>query len=144
MTIHDCIKFAREFPVCCLATVEGDQPRARNVLLWQVDTTGFYFILLSPKSVSAQLKANPKAELCFYNHHADMLMAKQLRITGIMELVKDPVLQAKAEHDRAFLAQLTGHPVEPLLEIFRLTSCDAHFWTMPDFLQESKVEHVKL
>jgi len=72
------------------------------------------------------------------------LMAKQLRITGIMELVKDPVLQAKAEHDRAFLAQLTGHPVEPLLEIFRLTSCDAHFWTMPDFLQESKVEHVKL
>jgi uncharacterized pyridoxamine 5'-phosphate oxidase family protein len=144
MTIQDCIKFAQENPVCCLATVEGDQPRARNVLLWQADLTGFYFILLSPKKVNAQLKVNAKAELCFYNHPTDMLMARQLRVSGTMELVKDAALQAQAEKDRAFLSHFAGKPVGPLLEIYRLTSCDAHFWTMPDMLHEPQLEHVKL
>jgi len=144
MNIQDCIKFAQENPVCCLATVEGDQPRVRNVLLWQADLTSFYFILLSPKMVSAQVKANPKAELCFYNHPVDQLLARQLRISGTMELVKDEALQAQAEHDRAFLTHFTGKPVAPLLEIFKLTSCDAHFWTMPDTLHEPQLEHVKL
>jgi pyridoxamine 5'-phosphate oxidase len=134
MNIQDCIEFAQENPVCCLATVEGDQPRARNVLLWQADLTGFYFILLSSKKVSAQLKANPKAELCFYNYHADMLMARQLRISGTMELVNDPALQAQAAKDRAFLSHFAGKPMEHLLEVFRLTSCDAHFWTLSDIL----------
>lgn len=143
MNIQDCIKFAQENPVCCLATVEGDQPRVRNVLLWQADLTGFYFILMSPKKMSGQLKTNPKAELCFFNHPSDMLRARQLRVAGVMELVNQPELQARAVHDRAFLEQFTGKPVDHLLEVFRLTSCDAHFWTMPDVLHEATLEHVK-
>lgn len=144
MNIQDCIKFAQENPVCSLATIEGDQPRVRNVLLWQANATGFYFILLSPKKVSQQLKANPKAELCFFNHPADLLKARQLRITGKMELVNDPALQTRAIHDRAFLSHFAGRPVDDLLEVFRLTDCDAHFWTMPDVLAEPKLEHAKL
>ncbi|MFT3783952.1 MAG: pyridoxamine 5'-phosphate oxidase family protein [Nibricoccus sp.] len=141
MNIQDCIKFAQDNPVCCLASVEGDQPRVRNVLLWQADDTGFYFILLSPKKVSAQLKANPKAELCFYNYPTEIMQARQLRITGKMKLVKDPALQARAAKDRAFLSKIAGRSVENLLEIFKLENCDAQFWTMPDILKEAELPH---
>lgn len=143
MNIDECIEFARENPVCHLATVEGDQPRVRTVLLWFAEKSGFYFILLSPKSVSGQLKRNPKAEVCFYNHPNDLSGARQLRVSGRMELVADAALQARAVKERSFLSELAGRPVDPLLEIFRLTDCDAHFWCMPDVLKEPALPHVR-
>jgi len=144
MNIQDCLKFAQENPVCFLATTQADQPRVRTVLLWFADTTGFYFILLSPKQVSAQLKANPKAEICFFNRSQELSGTRQLRVTGVMELVHDPALQARAVKDRGFLSKVVGRPVESLIEVFRLTSCDAHFWTMADVLKEPALEHATL
>jgi len=142
MKIDDCIAFARANPVCHLATVDGDQPRVRTVLLWFADYSGFYFILLSPKSVSAQLKTNPKAEVCFLNHPDDIAGARQLRVSGRMELVNDRALQERATKDRAFLAELAGRPVDSLVEVFRLSHCDAHFWCMSDVLKEPALAHV--
>lgn len=142
MNSEDCLSFARTHPVCQLATVEGDQPHVRTVLLWHADTTGFYIILLSPKKVSSQLKANPKAELCFYNQHRDISHGRQLRVTGRMELVTDPELNARAVRDRRFLSSIAGRPVDSLVEVFRMTAGDAHFWSMRDVLKEPTLEHV--
>lgn len=113
----------------------------RTVLLWFADSSGFYFILLSPKKVSGQLKANPKAELCFYNQAQDLAQARQLRVTGRMELVRDPVIQDRAAKDRAFLSALAGRPIDSLIEVYRLSGGDAHFWAMPDVLKEPQLEH---
>jgi pyridoxamine 5'-phosphate oxidase len=144
MNAHECIEFAVKNPVCSLATVEGDKPRVRMVLLWKADPTGFYFVLLSGKSVSDQLKASPKAEVCFFNHPSDLGAARQLRVNGRMELVKTPELQAQAVKDRAFLSQIAGKPIEHLFEVFRLGDCDAHFWSMGDILKEPTVEHLRM
>ncbi|HVT72900.1 MAG TPA: pyridoxamine 5'-phosphate oxidase family protein [Lacunisphaera sp.] len=144
MKIEDYIQFARANPVCSLATVEGSQPHVRTVLLWFADDTGFYFVLLSPKKVSAQLKANPRAEVCFCSHPTDLVQTRQMRVTGRMELVTSPELQARARQDRAFLSQLAGRPVDDLIEVFRLTDCDAHFWVMRDILHEPALEHVAI
>lgn len=143
MNLQDCLAFARENPVCQLATVDGDQPHVRTVLLWFADESGFYFILLSPKQVCAQLTANPKAEVCFTRRAADLMSARQLRVAGRMELVSDPVLQQRALRERAFLSTLAGRPVDPYVQIFRLTDCDAHFWGMTDVLREPQLEHVR-
>lgn len=144
MSIQEYMRFAAENPVCSLATVEGSQPRVRTVLLWFADETGFYFILMSPKKVSAQLKANPRAEVCFCTHPADLSQARQMRVTGRMELVQSAELQARACKARAFLSNLAGRPVEDLLEVYRLTECDLHFWTMHDVLREPALEHVSI
>lgn len=143
MKLQDCIDFANANPVCWIATVDGDQPRVRGVLMMSADESGFYYALLSPKQVSRQLKANPKMEVCFYNNPPSLGEARQMRVTGLAELVQDPALIKKVAQDRAFLAQIAGQPIEPLLEIWRISHGDAHFWTMMDVLKEPQLEHVQ-
>jgi len=144
MNVQDCIDFATQHPVCFLSTMDGDQPRVRTVLLVKADETGFYFDLLSPKRMVKQIQANPKAEVCFYNYPTDLMQAKQMRVTGKMELVEDQELMKKVGSDRSFLDQLAGQPTAPLTMIFRLCQGEARFWTFPDILKEEKLERVKI
>ncbi len=144
MNLQEVIQFANQNPVCYLATMDGDQPRVRTVLMVKADENGFYFALLSPKHVVKQIQANPKAEAVFYNNASDLGLARQMRVTGIMELDTDEALHKKVATDRAFLAQLAGYPVEPLIVIYRLCMGEAVFWTMPDILKEDQLERVKI
>jgi len=56
---NDYIKFANENPASYLATVEGDQPRVRVLLMLFADTSGLYYGVGTAKDVYKQLKANP-------------------------------------------------------------------------------------
>jgi pyridoxamine 5'-phosphate oxidase len=143
MSFQDCIKFANENPVCYLATIDGDQPRVRGLLMCFADEEGFYFATLSPKEVVKQLKANPKVELCFYNNPEQLMDAKQMRVTGAIEWVDDKALHERICKERAFLADITGQPIEPVVELFRVHSGVAHFWTMMDVLKEPELERIK-
>ena len=70
-----------------LATVEGDQPRVRpfgTALLWDGK---FYIQTGKVKSVSRQLAANPKAEICAFKD------GQWLRVAG--ELVNDDTREVK-------------------------------------------------
>lgn len=78
-----------------LATVEGDQPRVRpfgTVLLYE---GRLYIQTGKSKSVSKQLAANPKAELCAFKD------GQWLRVSG--ELVNDDRREVK-------VAMLDKHP----------------------------------
>ena len=141
--MKDCIKFATENPVCFVATTDGDQPRVRTFLMWFADENGFYFATLSPKQVSKQLKSSSKVEVCFYNNAADLKAAKQMRVTGEVELVDDQGLRKKVAEERAVLEQIVGKPIEPLMEVFRIHTGEAHFWTMADILKEPELERVR-
>jgi uncharacterized pyridoxamine 5'-phosphate oxidase family protein len=143
MELKDCIDFANAHPVCFIATEDGDQPHVRGVLMMSADESGFYFALLSPKQVSHQLKANPKVEVCYYNSPPNLGEARQLRVTGVAELCQDPDLIEKVANDRAFLEQIAGQPIRPLIEIWRVSHGEAHFWTMMDVLKEPQLERVK-
>jgi pyridoxamine 5'-phosphate oxidase len=144
MNLQEYIQFANQNPVCFLASMDGDQPRVRTVLLVKADETGFYFDLLSPKAVVKQLLDNPKAEVCFYNNAADLMQAKQMRVTGMMELANDDALTQKVASDRSFLDQLAGQPTAPLTMVFRLCQAEAYFWMMPDILKEGQLERVHI
>ena len=65
MTTQEIFKLINENPAFHLATVEGDQPRVRGMLLYRADENGFIFHTASTKDVFAQIKKNPKAEMCF-------------------------------------------------------------------------------
>jgi pyridoxamine 5'-phosphate oxidase len=143
VNIQDCIEFATQNPVCYLATADGDQPRVRTWLLWYADESGFYFVPMSTKEVTKQLKRNPKVELCFYNNAADAANWRQLRVTGEVEFLKDEETLEKAYQNRSFVDDMVGYSVKPLVRPFRIATGEAHFWTAADNLKESEIERLK-
>jgi pyridoxamine 5'-phosphate oxidase len=143
MDLQDCISFANNYPSCSLATIDGDQARVRTFQLWFADETGFYFVTFSTKDVSRQLKANPKVELCFFNNPANFQGMRQLRVTGRADLVDDEALRARALRERTHLEQAVGEPLGPTLEVFRIGTGEARFWTVKDFLKEPQIESVQ-
>lgn len=138
MKLQECIGFATKHPVCSLATVDGDQPRVRTFLLWRANESGFYFETLNPKDVCQQLKSNPKVEMCFFNNESDLEKAKTMRLSGEVEFLDDPDLKKQLLQDWPFLQE-----AEPVLELFRIRSGEAFFWTMDDILKEKEIERVR-
>ena len=141
MNIQAYIDFAMSNPVCYLATIENDQPRVRAVLLMFADESGFYFETLSPKAMSKQLHRNPKVEVCFYNNPPDLSDAKEMRITGTVEFVNEEMIIKEVYEKVKFLEDLTGQPIKPFLEVFKIGTGNTHFWTLQDVLKESEIEH---
>jgi uncharacterized pyridoxamine 5'-phosphate oxidase family protein len=143
MDFKDCVAFANEHPVCYVATIDGDQARVRGFMMCFADETGFYFATLSPKAVTEQLKSNPKIEVCYYNNPAELAGAKQMRVTGEAEFVNDASLHKRVCQERAFLGDIIGEPIDPYIEIFRIHTGEAHFWTMMDVMTERELERIK-
>lgn len=130
---RECIQFAAENPICSLATVdekEHDRPHVRTVFLWRADDSGFYFVLFSSKHVSKQVKAHPTVELCFQNHPSNITDAKQLRVSGHMDLLEDRELKEQASHDRSILNTLAGDGKDANIEVYMMSSYEMKFWQM--------------
>jgi len=143
MSIQDCIQFANEHPVCYLATIDGDQPRVRALLMVMADEKGFGFCTLTPKKMSRQLHKNPKTEVCFYNNAPDLIQSKMMRITGKAEFTDEKALFNKALETRKALSDVIGQPIEPFIEVFRIRTGEAHFWTLMDAMKEPDIERIR-
>lgn len=113
-------------PVFHLATMDGDQPRVRGMLLFRANEDGIIFHTASTKDVYAQIMKNPKAELCFQGS------GTQLRVTGMLELVQDDSLREEifSHPSRVFLNAWKENGIDSLLQIFRLRNATAVEWTM--------------
>ena len=126
MTAQEIFKLINENPAFYLATVEGDQPRVRGILLYRADENGFIFHTASTKDVYSQIKKNPKAEMCFSCHGV------QIRVTGVLEQVYDDKLREEifAHPSRKFLQAWVENGIDDLLQIFVMKNCTAVTWTM--------------
>ncbi len=82
--VYDFLKKANTY---YLATVEGDQPRVRPFGTVDIFEGKLYIQTGKSKSVSKQLQANPKAELCAFTE------GKWLRVSG--KLIRDDRYEAK-------------------------------------------------
>ncbi|MGG7177379.1 pyridoxamine 5'-phosphate oxidase family protein [Clostridium paraputrificum] len=87
MNKEEILKLISENPAFYLATVEGDQPRVRGMLLYDINEDGILFHTGSMKDLYKQVLGNPKAELCFNGN------GTQVRVTGILEIVDDNKLK---------------------------------------------------
>lgn len=105
---------AAKFPL--LATVDGDQPRVRPVS--PVRTEGFtiYVANLRRYGKTAELAANPKAELCYTDDDHN-----QVRITATAEILTDRSMLEEIWNTspllRAYLKDLNN----PELIIYKFT-----------------------
>lgn len=80
-------EFLKNAETYYLATVEGDQPRVRPFGTAHIFEGKLYIQTGKVKSVSKQLQANPKAEICAFKD------GKWVRISG--ELVEDDRVEAR-------------------------------------------------
>jgi pyridoxamine 5'-phosphate oxidase len=134
LTKNEMMRLMNENPVFHLATMDKDQPRVRGMLLFRADEDGIIFHTASTKDVFAQIKQNPKAELCFQGN------GSQIRVTGVLEQVEDEALREEifAHPSRGFLQAWKTNGVDELLQIFRLKHGTAVEWTMETNFDEKK------
>ena len=145
MDLEECTRFANEVRRCFVATVDGDQPRVRTFGMCFADDTGFYFQTEAMKSVSKQLKKNPRIEVLFWLQGTDGGLGRQMRVSGEIEFVGDLAIRTRIFNERAALLKGIGilQPEDPTLVIFRIARGEAFFWTMAQNTKESEIERVR-
>lgn len=135
MLKEELYQIMNENPVFHLATMDGEQPRVRGMLLFRADDQGIIFHTASTKDVYQQIMKNPKVELCFQGQGI------QVRVTGVLEQVDDENLRTEIfEHPtRKFLQAWKEQGIDGLLQIFRLKNGKAVTWTMETNFDEKKL-----
>ncbi len=85
--MNEVYEFLKACGTYYLATVEGDQPRVRPFGTVDIFDGKLYIQTGKKKAVSAQLHANPKAEICAFGE------GKWIRVAG--RLIADERVEAK-------------------------------------------------
>ena len=117
------------FPI--LATMDGDQARARPITATWTDGFTVYFANLRRFHKTLELAAQPKVELCFIDKADD-----QVRLTGIAELVTDRATQEEAFRRDALLRQYLRSPDNPEFTLYRVRPTRVRFmreWALEYF-----------
>ncbi len=126
MTKEEILEFATKNPVFSLATIDGNQPRVRMIMLYKADADGIIFCTGRNKAVCKQLQSNPATELCFYNAKPGL----QVRIEGTVEMLDDLELKKQVVEAFPFLkpwVEIQGYEV---MICYRLKNAKAITWTM--------------
>ncbi|MDD6037783.1 MAG: pyridoxamine 5'-phosphate oxidase family protein [bacterium] len=126
MTEQEYYDFMNETVSFYLATVDGDQPHVRGMMLFRADENGIIFHTASTKDVFKQISNNPKAELCFNAN------GRQVRVTGSLEVVHDEKLKEEIFNhpSRKFLQAWKEMGIADLLQVLVMRNCEATTWTM--------------
>jgi general stress protein 26 len=108
------------FPV--LASIDGDQPRARPVS--PVLTTGFTVYVASFRSShkTGELAANARVELCYMSDSHD-----QVRITGLAQVVTEPEVLQQVWDSNPLLRSFMGTIDNPEFMLYRILPTEVRF-----------------
>jgi len=126
MTKEEILEFVTKNPVCSLATIDGNQPRVRTIMLYKADENGIIFCTGRDKAVHKQLQANPAVELCFYNAEQGL----QVRIEGAVEMLDDLELKKKVVEVFSFLKPWVESQGYEVMICYHLKNARAVTWTM--------------
>jgi uncharacterized pyridoxamine 5'-phosphate oxidase family protein len=131
MTRKEILKFVEKNPVFSLATIDGDKPRVRLMMLAMVNENGLVFTTGRDKAVCKQITANPAIEMCFYN--ADE--GRQVRIEGKAEALDDLKLKKQIVEKFTFLKPWVESEGYEAMMPYRVKNARATVWTMETNLE---------
>jgi uncharacterized pyridoxamine 5'-phosphate oxidase family protein len=139
MTKKEILEAITKNPVFFLATIDGDQPRTRGMLLYKADENGIVFHTGKSRDLYKQLVINNKAELCFNCDGA------QIRISGRLEEIDDNDFKDEitAHPTRIFLKPLkdsmTPEQFHNYFVVYSLKNGIATIWTMEKNLDPKEI-----
>ncbi|MFH1442088.1 MAG: pyridoxamine 5'-phosphate oxidase family protein [Candidatus Omnitrophota bacterium] len=128
------IELMRANPVFHLATVEGNKPHVRGMLLYKAGQDGILFHTGTMKDLHKQLSVNPEVELCFFSHKDNT----QVRISGKVELVEDLELKKEIVANRDFLKPWVEKSGYDILAVYRMKKGTVVIWTMETNFEPKK------
>jgi uncharacterized pyridoxamine 5'-phosphate oxidase family protein len=128
MNKTEILAFLNANPVFHLATIEGNKPHVRGLLLYRADENGILFHTGKMKDLHEQLTANPHVEMSFNNGKFDDLV--QIRVSGKVELIENLDLKKEIVQKREFLKPWVERDGYESLAVYRLKNGKAVIWTM--------------
>jgi pyridoxamine 5'-phosphate oxidase len=134
MTKAKILEFVQKNPVFSLATLEGNQPHVRLIMLYRADENGIIFITGNHKDLYKQLQANPAVEMCFYNHEQGL----QVRIEGKVVILDDLKLKKQVVEAFSFLKPFVESRGYEAMICYNLKNGKATTWTMETNLEPKK------
>jgi len=133
MNKTEIFKFLNANPVCHLATIEGDKPRVRGMLMYRADEDGIVFHTGKMRDLHKQLTKNPNVEMSFNNGSDEDLI--QIRVSGTVELVEDSELKKEIVQKREFLKPFVEQAGYEPLAVYRISKGVASVWKMKTNLE---------
>lgn len=128
MNKNEIFEILNSNPVFHLATVEGNKPHVRGLLLYKADENGIIFHTGKMKDLHKQLTENPQVEMCFNNGNFENLI--QIRVNGSVELIEDLELKKEIVENREFLKPWVDQMGYEFLAVYNLKKGAATAWTM--------------
>ncbi|KPK43819.1 MAG: pyridoxamine 5'-phosphate oxidase [Phycisphaerae bacterium SG8_4] len=126
MTKEQVLEFIKKNPVFGLATIDGNQPRTRMIMMYRADENGIIFTTGADKDVNKQLQANPAVEMCFYGGDQNC----QVRIDGLAKVIDDLELKKQIVEDFPFLKPTVEARGYEVLITYSVQNAKATTWTM--------------
>lgn len=128
MNKQEIFGFLNANPVFHLATIEGNKPHVRGMLMYRADENGIVFHTGKIKDLHRQLTANAHVEMAFNNGKFEDLI--QIRVSGSVELVEDLELKKEIVETRQFLKPFVERDGYGLFAVYRMRKGVATVWTM--------------
>jgi len=128
MNKEQIIDFLRANPVCFLATMDGDHPRVRGMMLYMTGKGEIIFHTGKGKDLDKQLSENCAIELCAFDPKANV----QVRVSGEAEFLADEALSQEIVNARPFLKEIVEKYGYEAMPLFRVKNPVANVWTMAD------------
>lgn len=126
MTKEEILEFVTKNPAFSLATIDGNLPHVRLIMLYRADEDGIIFCTGRDKDVHAQLQANPAVEMCFSNSDQSC----QVRIAGNVEMQDDLELKKRIVEAFPFLKPWVDSQGYEVMICYCLKNAKAVTWTM--------------
>ncbi len=126
MTRDEILDFLRANPICFLATVDGDHPRVRGMMLYITADGRIIFHTGKGKNLTAQLSQNCAVEFCSFDPKANV----QVRVSGAAEFIDDQALCDEIVAARPFLKPILEKFGYAAMPLFQVASPLALVWTM--------------
>lgn len=127
MTKEEVLDFVTNNPMFSLATIDGNQPHSRMMMVCRADEDGILFSTGRDKDVNKQLQANPAVEMCFYAAGDEN---RQVRIEGKVEMVDDLELKKQIVEEFPFLKPWIEAQGYEIMTPYRLKNGRATTWSM--------------
>ena len=134
MTKEEIFKYITKNPMFSLATVEGNKPHVRYMMLFRADDNGVIFMTTALKDLYKQLQVNPAIEMCFGK--SDELF--QIRISGSVEDINDLALKKEIVEQLPFLKPLVEEKGYEVIITYRVKEPKALYWSMESNFEPKK------
>jgi len=126
MSKQEIFEFVTKNPFCSLATVDGNTPHVRTMMLYRADENGIIFTTTTLKDLNNQLQQNHAVEMCFFNPQ----QMKQVRIEGQAEMLDDLELKKEIVAKLPFLKPLIESKGYEVLICYSVKNAKGTIWTM--------------